>query len=534
MIFSSAVPRARGFRTSALAVFLSLTLGTVGCQAISPGTGGQGGKLPSKESVAFDETGTLELSPSELETLHVRTAPSTEVHVLLVGAALDASLDKGSVTTDQDGHATVTLKAPSMPTSFHVVARVSDPATGGTGSADLAVAVSDAGFGSVRVLPKYLGNRTVTTWQASVTVGVTCDAIHAQLPSDPVGALMASATAGGTPIVGSVPVGPKIAVVVRSGALMWGCVETTISTPSTTQDLTLNVTDTPMRLDSANLALSLDYAPPMQSYSQLLTKSKAQLIDTAFPATANLSTLVLDAMRENVPVALLPAFDQHRQTNTVDASVAQSFATAMVNPRAKLQGWANLVTPPPSSSQLTLHGLLLGTKNMPGNPTLMLDMFGPVAAADAGVPPSVPLTWMAQPGDSIVAGGKLTFSPTRLVGKLVEKQAILAMPSVTGVVDALSQELNCTEVGMQAGGFAGCDATCGHDLCVSGVKSIWLRGLSVEDDQGSVGIAISSSAAVDATAAPSTLTGTWVGSLSGLGTTCPMMGNATAVAVPTP
>src|SRR5947209_4999392 len=118
------------------------------CGNLASGTGGGGGMSVHKDTVGFDESGTLELHPSELRVLHLTTDPAADIHLLLIGDAFDGSLDQGIITAGGDGKATVTLKAPSKPSSFHVVAHVGDNA-----SDDLSVSVSELGFASVRILP---------------------------------------------------------------------------------------------------------------------------------------------------------------------------------------------------------------------------------------------------------------------------------------------------------------------------------------------------------------------------------------------
>jgi hypothetical protein len=82
--------------------------------------------------------------------------------------------------------------------------------------------------------------------------------------------------------------------------------------------------------------------------------------------------------------------------------------------------------------------------------------------------------------------------------------------------DALGDALACeTSLGAAIGGFEGCDATCGRDLCRAALEHLWTSSLVASDDEPKllVQVAASASAEVDAEVAPIALDGTWVGDL---------------------
>ena len=173
-------------------------------------------------SLAFASPGTLKLAPGETTAVEVQATPPDhyELSFYLVGAALDASLSPASMMADGDGHASVTMRAPNSATSYVLRATITDGP-----SADLQVAVSDKGFGSLRIEPSYAGTRTTDQWIAKVVSGTSCAALSAALPEDPAGALTATAAPGEPLIVDVAPVGPNLAVVVRGGHYMWGCAD---------------------------------------------------------------------------------------------------------------------------------------------------------------------------------------------------------------------------------------------------------------------------------------------------------------------
>ncbi|HHH29377.1 MAG TPA: hypothetical protein ENK57_13670, partial [Polyangiaceae bacterium] len=184
-----------------------------------------GGGLPGPDaSIAFANEGTLTLAPGEQATVTVITSPAQryEISFLLVGDTLDASLSNSTVVANDQGEASVTLRAPNSATSFAVRAKIKDG-----NHADLPVAVSDQGFGALDITPVYNGDREVTDWSAFVVSGKSCEALGTTFPEDPPGALEASADDGEALVIDVAPVGPALAVFVRSKHIVWGCSDVT-------------------------------------------------------------------------------------------------------------------------------------------------------------------------------------------------------------------------------------------------------------------------------------------------------------------
>jgi len=128
---------------------------------------------PDTASLAFDDPGTLTLAWGASQALTVTATPAMAYRVgfSLVGvfdSAFDGSLDSAVILTDPGGHGKVTLHAPSQSTTFRVRASLLDANGVPVASAERSVSVSQQGFGSVQVAPKYLGHRTITTWTASI------------------------------------------------------------------------------------------------------------------------------------------------------------------------------------------------------------------------------------------------------------------------------------------------------------------------------------------------------------------------------
>lgn len=499
-----------------------------GCSATDGKVDDDGVVIPDKESVAFDEKGTLELAPSELRTLHLKTKPGAIVRLLLIGESGDGSLDRGEVAAGDDGAASVVLKAPSKPGAFHVLASVGENA-----SADLAIAVSELGFARVQVKPTYSGIRDVVEWSASVSVGVDCAAALSAYPGDPVGSLKAKSSADAFPEIASVPVGPKLAIVAHSGAIIWGCVEGKLDMPNTETTSTLEVTDVPLSLGAAKLDLALAFAPTSVEYGLLVQTASAHLVAAAFPVASESASL-LDAMRDLCPSDALVDFDEHRASVGLDASVDAILAAH--SGRAAMEDWVGLVldgSPTGPAPELSISGALVGNAENPLAPSFRIDALGPVSGVVAGAPSELALSWKGEPSDTIVAGGTIVFSPTRFVGALLSTESVAADPSAADGGDALANAMDCASIATITA-FNGCDEACSEALCRTAVATMWQRGLAADDGLGALDVAVSGTAKVDESAVPIAVAGSWVGSMAAPGASCALGGPAVATTPPPP
>jgi hypothetical protein len=135
----------------------------------------------SAARVALEPTGTLTMLPGEVAELHVLVTPpgALAVRLVLLGEALDASLDADTRVTDEGGRAAVTLTAPSAATTFRLRATVD-----GGSSAQVGVSVSGQGFASLLVRPVYTGIRETSSWVASATAHAGCADLPGMPPDD--------------------------------------------------------------------------------------------------------------------------------------------------------------------------------------------------------------------------------------------------------------------------------------------------------------------------------------------------------------
>jgi hypothetical protein len=476
-------------------------------------------------TLAFDDEGTLELAPGALRDVGVTGSPpaSYEVRFSLVGEAAGAFLDRTTVVADARGRASVELHAPSLASTFRLRATIKDGP-----SAEIGVAVSDKGFGTVRVVPLYEGHREVTEWIASVKAGTTCADIAAALPGEPEGALVASAPPDEPVVVKSAPVGPNLAVAIHAGQAAWGCADVADLQAGATRDVKVKVKDGPIDLAATSLDLTLAFTPTGE-VSQLLAATTDRVVEALLPAGAEASTL-LDAMELAAPPEQAPAFEEQRSLGQWDAAVAGHLGSLPVPLREACSGWADLGL---SQQPSEITGYLGAISDVPGQAFLEVTAFGAIDAEDAGLPPEHLMSWTAEPGDVLRLVGDLFWIPSRFVGAAAWQGASAELPGAGSMGEALAEAAQCQALGAALGGYPGCDAACLGDLCAAALGERWQMALDASALAGLVGgIAVSASGAatVDEDASPIGWSAAWLGVLSdGEGDPVTVQGEASAV-----
>jgi hypothetical protein len=487
-------------------------------------------------SVRFVHDGTLELKPSEIVTIEIETSPGEDVGVLFLGDALDASLDRSTARADEGGRASVALRAPSQPSTFRIRAQVGELA------AELPVAVSEIGFADLRVIPKYQGKRSVDEgWVANVVVGSTCSEVLALLPSDPPGALRTTVDdPSEQPVVESVPVGPNVAVSIRSGAVVAGCSTLTLKTPGAVEETVVEVFDRPMELENAelDLKLGLEAASDPGSYTATIDAGVELLASSAFPAGYPLTDLLLDAMYESLPtIEEKNAFDAHRQSAQLDTTVAAILGEFDANAWCVSLGTqaSSMALEDASSESSRIEGRLTGSPDSPETVSFRLDTWSGAPAADVGVPVKVALAWSEQPGDILLVSGTIPFSVTRLPAVWMRRTVSETHGPDLTVPEALGSDLGCELIGQAVAGFASCDAECGRLLCEAGLARRWQAGLDAGDAPdlaGKLEVGATGEVEVDVDVKPVSFLGSWVGTLTAIGQAAQVQGNAIGAAPP--
>src|SRR5690606_20253638 len=146
-------------------------------------------------------------------------------------------------------------------------------------------------------------------------------------------ALVATAPDGEELLVEDVPVGPRLAVVARSGTKVWGCAEAVLERASVTKDVEGAALDRPVQLGAADLAMELRVDGDGTALAPILDGARERSVEAAVPIAAEPAALLLDAMAPHVPPGDEAAFVSAREGGADDA-VAADLAARAVDPRA--------------------------------------------------------------------------------------------------------------------------------------------------------------------------------------------------------
>jgi hypothetical protein len=466
-------------------------------------------------TVRFDEPTTLTLAPGEAVTLDVIAAPPAaySVRFALVGGIVDAWLESAEVEADPTtGRASVELHAPSQATTFSVRASLLDPGGVAGPSAERDVAVSDQGFGSVRITPLYLGHRQVTEWTASLVARTACKDLATMLPGDLPGALGGVAPPGGELVIPAAPVGPNLAIAVRAGHFAWGCADTTAMTPGQIVEVPVTVIDKPVDLSSADLGLTFAYVPDPGAYAQVLADAGELLGESFLPTGSKVGAVLLNGMQSLAPPTSPVSFGQQRIDKGWDSLAEQHFAALSPGLRQQVGAWiaAGLVL------QSTSIEADCKASGVPGQPAFTVTRFGDLDPALAGVAPKSAFTWTAQPDDSLLLGGALVWEPSRFAGAAALAPALQAFPDASTVPGALAEAAACHDLAKAMGSFGACDLGCVEKLCGAALEARWDMALGASMKvglPGKVTINASAAATVGDTAEPTAVSGHWYGKI---------------------
>lgn len=470
--------------------------------AYDPGPGVSG----PNASLSFELDGTLTLAPGELATVRVKGSPAAhyEVSFFLLGDALDASLDQTKVVADEQGAASVQLRAPNSSTTFRLRAAIKDGP-----SVETAIAVSDKGFGTIHVVPVYEGKRDVTQWVASVVARTTCADIVKSLPADPEGAIVAKANAHEDPIVEDAPVGPSLAVAVRSGHSMWGCADAVGLVAGGTSTVKVQIVEKPIDLPATDLAVSLAWVPEGEPYEALMTEAGMTLANKVFPPGEWPWTTMLDAMGATLGADDAIDFEAARASLSWDAAVELQLAG--VDPRASIAAWAAQGV---ASEVPWIDSRLTAIGDSPGHALLEVLSFAGASPEAAGVPSKHLVAWTADATDNVLLAGPLYWVPSRYAATLALAGAQVDFPGVDSVPEALGQLTDCAGLAASLGAAGECYEACLRVACETALASLWNGGLDAGGPVGQVSITAGGQAEVGDTANPISFSGTWIGKIT--------------------
>ena len=494
-----------------VALVAGLVLGA--CQAQSetevlPSDGG--GVSGVDASIAFEHEGTLTLAPAAETEVRVVGSPPAPYGIAfyLVGEALDATLDRTSVVADPAGRAAVTLRAPGHATIFALRATIKDGP-----SAELQVSVSEEGFGTLLVAPTYGGGRQTRSWRASVVSGATCQALASSFPTDPPGALTATADPEDELVIEGAPVGPSLAVFVRGGHYMWGCADEADLQAGKSKEVEVKIINKPIDMSEANLAVELSFSPEPDPWQQLVSDSTGLLLDASLDLDSSEPEHLLDAMA--AAHVSEPAFSDARAANGWDELLEGYWSSQGL----ALREWlVDLVAAGIAAQPPAIFGRVATVDAADSEGLLVLDAIGDISAQQACASCLFPVTWTVDPDDTVRLGGLIEWLPSRVLGAAAAQAALEQHPEQDDMPAVLAHAVDCAAVGeLLAGELDGCDASCRAGLCESGLGALWSASLdaSVEASlAGEIALEASGAALFDDVAALTGFEGWWLGEVS--------------------
>jgi len=516
---------------SALCVASSVALG-LACSNDTHSTGGDvpsaGGSSPTSdagmdaadgaaapESIVFDPADTLTLDPKEMRELVVRTTPPGSFHVsfaLLGPGVEDAALDANAVDTDETGVGRVTLTAPSTPTTFNVRASVTE-----TAQRRLAVSVSARNYTTLDVLPSYSGKRPITTWTATAAAGVTCSALSGNPPPD--GDLSASASPGKPLAIQKVPVGVPLAVTLRAGHYVGGCVDQPPLSEGDGNQVLVYASDRPLNLAQTKLDVSFGPTNPSAALGQLMSAANADIANALDTNATSDVTALLDAMQAATVAASRDSYWTARQTYNWDAALTAAFGSgATTRLRTPVMRWINA-----GLTNFYVANAFQGTLAPHGTAvTFTPRQAAGISAADAGLPSSISGTWSADSSDTLLVGLELSWQPSHLLAALALPAATAEFPSATTVDAALATSVSCGLVGqtLAAHGptpntaYEACDAACISTACAQAITALWKNAANASGTtSASLSVTATGAADVADDASINRLAGSWIGTL---------------------
>lgn len=462
--------------------------------------------------------------PTGIVDPNLETPPVSQLSIRfgLTGAdatsTADAVLDATDVLTDENGLAHVTLIAPSKPTMFNVRA-----STSARTSTLQGVTVRATRITTLSVQPAYSGPRAVTEWTASALPGVSCSDLEGNPPRD--GDLLASGPPDSPVLLYKVPVGMNMAVTVRAGHYVSGCVNQAALSEGDGNQVLVYASDLPLNLASTTLSLNFGATDAHPALDKLLLASATTAAGYLLGDAKNDIAALLDGMLAASPASDRDAFEAVRSEHDWDVALESAYGSKSAARclRDPVQRWltagiAALNAPDAFSGKLEPLG--------GGTAATFSPYFVGGASPDAaGLPGYFPVLWSADSNDTVQLGFELNWQPSRLVTALAVAPAVSEFPAAKSIEQALSQSVGCEQVAnalLAAGeapgvtAYASCDQSCLVQACQASVAAAWsrVRLSSGNDDVDKLSVTASGTAQVGDDARAIALSGSWVGVLT--------------------
>jgi hypothetical protein len=477
------------------------------------------------------EGGDLTLTAGTTQELRLEVLPlgRHSLRLVIVGDAGQAFLSDGIVETNDDGAGSVTLTALEGNKEFTV------RASAGRVEADLRVVTLPANTGTLVIAPQYAGNRELEQWVASVHVDTSCDELAGTPPPD--GPISIESPLGGPIRLPNVPAGRRLAVVVRSEQVVAGCNDAAPLTAGAEANVTLEVVDRPMQVDSLTVDVSFGLiltTTVLPAFEELIYRAVSPMVAGA----SNDLTAVLDAMGDlaSSPQAFSNARVANDWTGVLLANMNSTLAGNGLRTisRTWMQNGLNRLTPSDS-----FRGTLSSMNGTTG--TLTIASVAGLEPEEAGFELDHPASIDTETNDFLRIGTTLLWKPSPMLANLAKLEAVVQFPEASTAAQALAQVFDCGNVGVRLvaanGGapdgdsFPGCDLACTVDLCSEAMVTLWSRVDGSDLQTIPWDISAAALAELDDEARPEALDGNWAGSLPVMDFgTATMTGDFSAVA----
>jgi hypothetical protein len=491
----------------------------------------------SGQTVEFGDDARIVRPPNSVTHLWVQTEPFRLVRTALLAngdqTPGSAALDGTQFQTDGSGRVALRLTAPPTPTSFLLRVWVD-----GIPPRQVEVTIAQIGSASVRVVPLYVGKRPIQRWTASAIVDQDCakllgspppDGEYANEPMDPPQLDVVT--------IANVPVGPRLAILIRAAEYAWGCANLQAALEGETNTVQVTVTDVPMHLSTQALDLNLALSS-RADWTPLFELPIGSALDATLDGAADDVEALLDAMQAALGSAARSEFSDMREASGWDVQLraALGAATAATSVRAPLERWmraglAEMKLDPAFETRLSADAS--------DDPKLTLEeSFGfeaeSVHTSVVGSP-----RFSADARDSVLLGADLELDPARLLLSSAEGQAEDEVDGAANVSEALAELVSCDVVADTLIGYglntgyanAECDADCVHDLCREAIDELVSRAAdATRDAPARIELAVSGPGQVGERAEFSALNGSWLGRFTRGDVTADLAGSATASA----
>lgn len=443
--------RAVAQRSSRLVVVLA-ALSACSSDARAPAPTPSPSSAQDAGSVAFDDGGTLTLSPGADVDVVARVSPpdGRAVRFALLDDPADSSLHSPEVPSDADGLARTRLRAASRAVAFRV------RATAGAAAATRSVSVGGQGFAAIVVTPRYQGKRAAAAWTATATTAARCSDLSA--PVRPDGPLAASAAMR----IDGVPVGARVVVGVRAGHAIGGCAELDDLSLGEVRSLSVTAVDAPLIVAPLTASFRVDGAagPP----AGVATEWRERFMQGLLGGAPTPWSALLDAIATGLPAAQAPGFLAAREAGGWDADAHALTPGAS----AELGAWLDA-----GVARLTGGFSVEGTlksESLDG-PAVFAPKLAGGAPLDPASSPPRGASWAALPGDVARASLELSVPPARLLAAAVEAEA-----GASGDV-TLAATLGCAPLSkaLAAQSASSCDAACFLAACHAATQTMWQR-----------------------------------------------------------